>query len=138
MSADLYNDAIVAAAKARDRAGRLDEADATATADNPLCGDRVTIDLNGDAAAIHDLAQKTRGCLLTQAAASLLARHLGELRPTEAAALRTAIRAYLKGEAEVPPWPELEIFAPVREVKSRHDCVLIAFEALDKAAKKLG
>lgn len=31
------------------------------------------------------------------------------------------------------PWPELEMFAPVRGVKSRHRCVELPFEALHVA-----
>ena len=29
-----------------------------------------------------------------------------------------------------PPWPELDVFVPVRAYASRHECVLLAFEVL--------
>ena len=45
MGSQLYSDAILATAKARHGHGRLDHPDGTATCDNPLCGDRVTVDL---------------------------------------------------------------------------------------------
>ena len=32
------------------------------------------------------------------------------------------------------PWPELAAFAPVHAHKSRHECVLLPFEALYQAA----
>ena len=68
----LYNDAILAEAKARHGHGRLAEPDVTATCDNPLCGDRVTVDLRLAGDRIAELAQTTRGCILTQAAASVI------------------------------------------------------------------
>lgn len=138
MSEELYNKAIIEAAKACDHAGRLDEPAATATADNPLCGDRVTLDLATDGARIGEVRHKTRGCLLTRAAANLLARHAEGLDLAEATALQESARAWLEGETDQPPFPDLEPMAPVRNVKSRHDCVTIAFDALAEAAGRLG
>lgn len=137
MNEALYNRAIIEAARDKSHAGRLDNPASTATTDNPLCGDRVTLDLEGEAGRIVAIAHKTRGCLLTQAAASLLAAHALGRGVDEAAPLREAIRTYLDGTAEEPPFPELAILAPVRAVKSRHDCVTIAFDALAEAAAQL-
>lgn len=137
MNEALYNQAIIQAARDKSHAGRLAHPSGTATTDNPLCGDRVTLDLEGDSGRITAVAHKTRGCLLTQAAASLLAAHILGHRVDEAAPLRGAIRAYLDGTAEEPPFPELAMLAPVRAVKSRHDCVTIAFDALAEAAAQL-
>jgi nitrogen fixation NifU-like protein len=133
----LYNEAIIQAAKSDAHAGRLDHPAATATADNPLCGDRVTLDLATDGARMTEIRHKTRGCLLTRAAASLLAAHAEGRNLAEAAALRADARAWLEGETDRPPFPELEPMAPVRGVKSRHDCVTIAFDALAEAAGRL-
>ena len=47
----------------------------TVTCDNPLCGDRVTVDLQLDQGQVTEIGQHTRGCLLTQAAASVVGRH---------------------------------------------------------------
>lgn len=137
MNEELYNRAIIEAARDKTHAGRLDRPGGSATADNPLCGDRVTLDLEGEAGRIAAVAHKTRGCLLTQAAAALLATHAVGLPLGEPAALRGAVRAYLNGTSEDPPFPELAMLAPVRVVKSRHDCVTIAFDALAEAAAQL-
>lgn len=133
---ELYDQRILELARSKRAVGRLEHADATATADNPLCGDRVTIDLAGDTAAIRELAQKTRGCLLTRAAAAVVADSAGSLSPSDLAALALAVRRFLEGGGE-PPLPALEAFRPVREVKSRHDCVAIAFDALARAGELL-
>ena len=134
MTQSLYNEAIIEAGKDKTHAGRLDHPDATATADNPLCGDRVTLDLRAENGAITDVAHTTRGCLLTKAAAALLASHARGRPLATARALQAAARAYLEGESNEPPFPELAVMAPVKTVKSRHDCVTIAFDALADAA----
>lgn len=134
MSDDLYNQAIILAAKSARHAGRLEAPDGSATADNPLCGDRVILDLSRADGRIGAIAHKTRGCLLTRAAAALLAGHAEGMPLAAAGALHRAAVAYLEGESETPPFPELAVMAPVRAVKSRHDCVTIAFVALAEAA----
>jgi len=138
MSETLYNQAIIAAAKAPDHAGRLGQPTASATADNPLCGDRVTLDLVAEHGRIARVAHKTRGCLLTKAAAALLTAHAEGLPLDRAATLQQAAKAYLEGQSDTPPFPELAVMAPVKAVKSRHDCVTIAFAALAEAAAAAG
>lgn len=134
MSQDqLYNDAILALAKAAHGAGRLQDPDRSVTRDNPLCGDRVTLDLRLRKGMIAELAQKTRGCLLTQAAASLIGRHAPGLTREAAERVKAELERLLAGEAVDPSWPELAVFAPVRAVKSRHECALLPFQALAEA-----
>ena len=42
------------------------------------------------------------------------------------------LRAILKGEREDSDWPELAMFALVRDVPNRHGSALLPFEALDQ------
>lgn len=134
MKADLYQDAIVAHAKRAARAGRLDAPDASITLDNPLCGDRVTIDVKLSGDRIADMAHRVRGCLLCEASASIVgANAIGQTAATAIAAQRD-LRARLDGgSAEGTLWPGMEAFAPVAGYKSRHACVLLPLEALLKA-----
>lgn len=137
MSDAIYNDAIKAAARDRSHAGRLPSPDASVTCDNPLCGDRVTLDLKLGDSRIAEVAHKTRGCMLTEAAASLLAGHVAEISPGEVGGLVEGVRKFLDGSGP-PPWPDLAMFEPVRAVRSRHECVTLPFEALAEAARKAG
>lgn len=138
MSRDqLYNDAILAEARAGHRTGRLEAPDASSTCDNPLCGDRVTIDLALSNGTVADLAQKARGCLLTQAAASVIGRHGRGLTLKEAQDAQAALERLLAGEEPTPGWPELAMFAPVAAVRSRHECVLLPFRALTEALRSV-
>lgn len=138
MTVQLYNHAILAEAKARHGHGRLAAPTVSVTCDNPLCGDRVTVDLDLAGVQVAAFAQTTRGCVLTQAAASVLGRHLAGASAADLLRATADIHGLLAGRDAEPAWPELAMFAPVRAVKSRHECVLLPFaaaaEALAKAA----
>lgn len=134
MSDDLYQRAIMDRAKTPVRAGRLASPDVTATVDNPLCGDRVTIDLKLAGDKIADIAHHVRGCALCQASASVLAAAAVGQTAADLQATRERLKAMLGG-SDTPgaPWQELGIFTPVRRYKSRHECVLLPFDAVTQA-----
>lgn len=133
MSDDLYQQAIMERAKGRAGAGRLDKPSASVTVDNPLCGDRITLDVALDNGTIKAVGHQVRGCALCQASASVIATVAIGQTPDAANAGRDTLKAVLTGGSAVPPWNDLGIFAPVQRHKSRHDCVLLPFEALAQA-----
>lgn len=130
MSADLYQQALVELAKAAHGAGTLAVPDGSALRDSPLCGDRVRMQVALDAGRIKALAHDVKGCLLCQAAASLVGLRGAGLDAEAARALREQVAATLAGSAPPPDWPELSLFEPVRPHRNRHGCVLLPFEAL--------
>lgn len=138
MSERIYDEAILAEAKAQVGAGALERPDVRVEHDNPLCGDRITLDLAGSPARVAALAHRTRGCLLTRAAASLIGRRAPGASPAELRAAIAEIEALLAAGTAVARWPELVMFGPVRAVRSRHDCVLLPFRALREALDRLG
>jgi nitrogen fixation NifU-like protein len=134
MSDELYQRAILDRAKATAHAGRLQAPDASATVDNPLCGDRVTIDLKLDGERITDVRHHVRGCALCQASASVLAEAAAGQTAAGIKSAREQLKSMLGGsDAPGAPWQELGIFTPVRRYKSRHECVLLPFDALSQA-----
>jgi nitrogen fixation NifU-like protein len=135
MSDDLYQEAIIGLARKARAVPRLKAPDRTATIDNPLCGDRVTLDFLLDNGIVVDVGHQTRGCLLCEAASYLIAEHapgreIGAVR-TQADGVRAAIGD--EGLAMADLWPGLETLAPVRRFKSRHECVTLPFQALLRA-----
>lgn len=127
----LYHQALVGLARAARGAGRLAGA-ATGSRENPLCGDKVAVDVSLRDGRIAAFAQRTRGCLLCEAAASLLGGAAPGRTPAEVAEARARLEAMLRegGAAPGGPFAELQVFTPVREVRSRHECVLLPFDAL--------
>jgi nitrogen fixation protein NifU and related proteins len=133
MSDQLYQDRIVALAKARTGAGKLAAPTKSVRRDNPLCGDRVTIDVLLDGQGrIAEIAHQVRGCLLCQASASALAAAAVGRDAAGIAEMRhDAERAI--GRAEGNAAEPFSAFIPVKAHKARHECVLLPFEALKDA-----
>lgn len=133
MNDRIYQERIVALAKAKTGAGRLNDPTKSARRDNPLCGDRVTIDVRLDGQGkITEIAHQVRGCLLCQAAASALAATAIGKDAGGIAGLRLDAERALgrkPGDAGEP----FSAFAPVAAHKSRQECVLLPFEALKDA-----
>ena len=130
-----YQEAILRLARAASGAGRLEAPDGSATLDNPLCGDRVSVEVGVREGRIAALAHRVRGCLLCQAAASLLGRAAAGSTPAEVEEARGRLAEVLRSGAEPPrgAWGDLAAFAPVGPVPSRHGCLLLPFDALVEA-----
>jgi nitrogen fixation NifU-like protein len=135
MTAALYQQSILARAKDATGTGELDDPDARVVADNPVCGDRVTMDIRMDGDVIESLAHNVRGCVLCQAAASVIGARAPRCSRAEIDAVRATVAAMLDGTGEPPTgrWRDLAIFAPVAAHRHRHHCVLLPFEALHRA-----
>jgi len=57
--------------------GKLDPADFSFEDDNPLCGDRIRIDVRvGDDNKVKEVAFSGQGCAISQASASILTEHI--------------------------------------------------------------
>ena len=134
----LYQDAIKQFAEAAHGHGQLENPTAEAKLDNPLCGDRVRMQVALDAGRISAVAHQTKGCLLCRAASSLLGARAAGMDVAAIEAVSDELDAMLKGVAPVPAaWPELAMFVPARAHISRHRCVLLPFRALQGALKKV-
>jgi len=133
MSDELYQDKIVALAKARTGAGKLAAPTRTARRDNPLCGDRVIIDVTLDGVGkIVEIGHQVRGCLLCQASASALASLAVGRDAAGIAEIRHDAERAIGREEGVLHEP-YAAFAPVAAHKSRQECVLLPLEALKDA-----
>jgi nitrogen fixation NifU-like protein len=135
MTADLYQKPILAHAKEAVGAGELEDRDGRAVADNPFCGDRITMDVRVAGDVIESVAYSVRGCVLCQATASIIGARASHCSRSEIADARAALTTMLDGTGEPPSgkWQDLGIFAPVAAHGNRHYCVLLPFEALHRA-----
>lgn len=131
MSDELYQEALLKLAREAPRKGRLEPNDASVRLDNPLCGDRVRIDLRMSGPTIADLAHEVRGCVLCEAAAGAIGRLAVGLDKEGVVRLAAEADKALVGEASEVQ--ELQAFNPVSRHRSRHDCVRLPFQALKQA-----
>ena len=129
----LYQEQIIALARQSKKRSRLNNPELTARVDNPLCGDRVTIDLTLEDELIDDIGVTVRACALCEAASEVLSTHATKLSFSDIQKVETKLRDYLSGNTPNPPWAQLSVFEPVKEVTSRHECVLLPFVAAKKA-----
>ena len=127
----LYQDAIKQFAQAAHGHGQLPAPSGEARLDNPLCGDRVRVQVAQEGERIAAIGHETKGCLLCRAAASLIGLRAIGLDQAGIEAAVAGLESLLKnGSAPPDGWPELSIFDPARAYPSRHRCVLLPFRAL--------
>lgn len=119
--------------------GRLPTPDGTATVHNPLCGDRITVDVSLDNGKITNIAHEAKACVICQASASLMAEKAIGLAPEQVNGVVEALDNLLSPKDPQTPlkWQELSYFSPVKEHKSRHRCVKLPLEALQAAIKSV-
>ena len=93
----------------------------------------MTIDVRlGRGRRVSQVGHVVRGCLLCEAAAVLIAERAPGLAIEDLVRAGGEVGTALEDDSSFP-WPELEVFVPVRAVKSRHRCVGLPFEALVEA-----
>ncbi len=81
---------------------------------------------------VDAIGQVVKGCVLCEAVASIIAERAVGSNQAQLQSVADQVRGMLKTGGEVPidHWSPLAAFLPVRDYKSRHQCVLLAFDAL--------
>lgn len=135
MTAPLYNSEILRLATSIPHHARLLDPMGTAEKRSPICGSRVTVDVNiGNDGRVREIGMLVRACALGQASSSLLAAEALGKTPEQLAAARDALSAWLAHEGDAPDWPGLDIFTPALDYGARHPSIRLAFEAAAEAA----
>lgn len=82
---DLYAENILDHYKNPRKHGKIEDASIQAEDSNPLCGDKIRIDLKLEDGKIADIAFSGEGCAISQAATSMLAEEIEGKSLSEAA-----------------------------------------------------
>lgn len=140
MTAPLYNTEILRLAATIPHHQRLPNPMASVEKRSPVCGSRVTVDVDLDGSGrVAALGMQVRACALGQASASLMGAHAIGRTPAELDAARAALTRWLAGEGDTPPdWPGLDLFTPALPHSARHPSIRLAFEAVAEAAARAG
>lgn len=137
MDDSLYQQTLLDLARSADGAGSPAEPQVSATVDNPVCGDRVTIELSVEGDRVAEIGHTVRGCVLCGATAAIIGRHARGMPADRLGRLREEFEAMIRDGGPTPEaWPEFAAFEPVRTARSRHECVLLPFAALAEALAK--
>ena len=131
MSDPLYRKELLRLAADAHGAGRLAHATATGHAHNPVCGDKVVIDLVLENGRVVEICQETKACVLTQASASILGKSLKGAARADVEALRRAVAAMLGSQGAGPgtPFEDYAALDAALAYPSRHTCVLLPIDA---------
>lgn len=136
MNAPLYDASILRLAATIPHLGRLASPQGSAEKRSVICGSRVIADVDLDAEGrVAALGLEVSACALGQAAANLMASHALGQSPSELAAARDALAAWLAGERSDPgEWPGLEQLQRALPHSGRHAAIRLPFEAAAEAA----
>lgn len=138
MNAPLYNNEILRLAASVPFDGRLAEPMASSEKRSPVCGSRITVDIDLDPdGRVSAIGMMVRACALGQASAALMEAHATGRSVEELEAARDGLTAWLAGEQKLPPdWPGLDLFAPALAHRGRHAAIRLSFEAAAEAARR--
>jgi len=137
MTTPLYNSEILRLAASIPFDARLPQPMASVEKRSPVCGSRVTVDVDMDSTGrIAAIGMQVRACALGQASAALMHASAIGRSADELAIARDQLTAWLAGEGPAPAWPGLEIFEPALAHRGRHASIRLAFEAVAEAAAR--
>ena len=100
---------------------------------NPLCGDRVTVEIDVTDDTIRDIGFQGSGCAISKASASLMTADLKGKTVAEAEAAFDRFRAMLTDAGSAEEMGKLAVFAGVREFPSRVKCATLPWHTLHAA-----
>ena len=104
---------------------------------NPLCGDLVEVRINIINNSIENLSAKVKGCALCEASAGLVVNYFSN-KNLPINDFMEYFNKWLNNNHENYPdeLPEdLKIFSPIQDIKNRHTCIKMPFEAFFKSIK---
>jgi nitrogen fixation NifU-like protein len=138
---DLYQEVILDHGRKPRNFRRLDAADRSARGDNPMCGDRMQLELLlAPDGSIADAAFQGRGCAISMASASLMTETVKGKSAAQAKALGEQFRTLAMTGAcphcEASLADEMERLAPLSGVHafpSRVKCATLAWHTLNAA-----
>jgi nitrogen fixation NifU-like protein len=141
---DLYQEVILDHGRRPRNFRRLDSPDRAARGDNPMCGDRLALELRMAGETIADAAFQGRGCAISMASASLMTETVKGRSAAAARALAERFRTLaMTGDCPDcgpdcgPDGAEaMERLAPlggVHEFPSRVKCATLAWHTLNAA-----
>ncbi len=112
--------------------GRLESATGHAEGHNPLCGDRIAVDVEVDQGLLRGVKFEGTGCAISTASASLMTDAIQGFNTGEIAALFEQFRKAVTGDptADLEPLGKLAVLCGVKEFPMRVKCATLAWHTL--------
>ena len=131
----LYRDLIVDHNRRPRNFGRLGDATHRADGNNPLCGDRLHVDVKVEQDVIRDIRFDGSGCAISTASASLMSEAVKGRSRSQVAELFANVHRMLTrhDEAPDPGLGKLTALSGVREFPARVKCASLCWHTLNAA-----
>ena len=137
---ELYQQVIIDHGKRPRNFFKLDTATHHAEGFNPLCGDRIALDLSLDGDTVADVAFEGAGCAISTASASIMTQLVKGRSVQEIGELFDRFHEMVAGEQAPSESAEglgkLEAFAGVRRYPARVKCATLAWHTLKAALEQ--
>ena len=131
---ELYQEVILDHTRRPRNFGRLAAANRRASGDNPLCGDRLDLELEVRDGRIQDVAFQGAGCAISTASASLMTEAVKGRPIAEVEALSERFRNLMRtDEPAGEDLGKLAALSGVRAYPMRVKCAMLALRTLAKA-----
>lgn len=137
---ELYQEIIVAHNRAPRNFRRLAHPNRTAQGHNPLCGDRITLEVQLEGDRIAEVGFQGSGCAISQASASLMTEAvIGKTKQQAETLFHTfhdMITAPATTPVDVKPLGKLAALAGVRQFPVRVKCASLSWHTLHAALQQ--
>ena len=135
---DLYQTVILDHNKAPRNFGSLEDHDRSAQGHNPLCGDKLTLELKlDDDERVSDVRFSGMGCAISTASASLMTEFARGKTKAEILTTKDRFHEMLTGNpnetSDASDLGKLAVFGGVREFPARVKCATLSWHTMEAA-----
>ena len=133
----IYQEKILNLANENKKSIEIEDFNRSFEVKNPMCGDEVKVRLKLIDKQITDISAIVRGCALCEASAGLVVK-LFKNNDIPNKQLTEDFENWLNNIDQPIPATlpkEMDVFKPIKEIKNRHKCITMPFEATVKSVQ---
>lgn len=134
----IYQDKILSLAAENKKSTAIEDFNRSYEMKNPMCGDEVKVRIKLLNNQIDDISAIVRGCALCEASAGLTVKLFKKSEMPNSNFIEEFLNwlEYKNQNLSNSLPQEINIFTPIRDIKNRHKCITMPFEATIKSIKE--
>ena len=134
----IYQDKILILAAENKKSTAIEDFNRSYEMKNPMCGDEVKIRIKLLNNQIDNISAIVRGCALCEASAGLTVKLFTKSKMPNSNFIEEFLNwlEYKNQNLSNSLPQEINIFTPIRDIKNRHKCITMPFEATIKSIKE--
>ena len=134
----IYQDKILSLAAENKKSIGIQDFNRSYEMKNPMCGDEVKVRIKLLNNQIDDISAIVRGCALCEASAGLTVKLFKKSEMPNSNFIEEFLNwlEYKNQNLSNSLPQEINIFTPIRDIKNRHKCITMPFEATIKSIKE--